>query len=101
TVYRYHIDLDGGQEYTGTDLKSGAQGGNLQEGLESLLSFLSAAGEAYAYRMRGRAGWISTEVSEDSNESLFEAPIPEWAHQNAHELSMHAIQLEEQQLIEE
>lgn len=41
TVYKYTIDLPGkGGSFEGTDLKSGRQGGDLREGLETLLCFL-------------------------------------------------------------
>ena len=51
TQYRYFVDLpNGGGEFEGTDLRSGCQGGDLREGLESLLTFLGACGEAVNYQ---------------------------------------------------
>lgn len=44
TRYRYYLD-DGELAYSSNDLSSGVGGGTLQEGLNSLLSFLSAAGK--------------------------------------------------------
>ncbi len=51
TRYLYFIDIDS-HEYDNDDLQSGCQGGTLQEGLESLLAFLIAAGESYDYFIR-------------------------------------------------
>jgi hypothetical protein len=71
--------LDPGHTYTARDLKSGCQGGSEREGMESLLSFLSAAAESYRY-------WKG--MKEDSNTDLFPEEICEWASQNADEISM-------------
>lgn len=92
TRYRYHIDLPNGKEHTGTDLKSGCGGGDLQAGMESLLSFLSAAAESYRYS--GMDG---------ENSDLFPEFICQWASDNSDAISMLAIELEETktQLIEE
>lgn len=89
TRYLWHIDLENGQEFSGDDLQSGCGGGSLQSGLESLLSFLSAAGEAYRYDMSHKRD------SEDSNASMFPSPVSEWAYQNSDELSMLALELQE------
>ena len=74
TRYLYHIDLPGGGSYHGDDLQSGCQGGNLQQGMESLLSFLSAA-------------------SYDSH--LFTASVNEWAKENEEDILDLAHQIEE------
>lgn len=81
TRYQWTIDLPSG-EFTGGDLQSGCQGGTLQEGFESLLSFLSAA---------------------SYDDGMFPEQINEWARQNSDELSMLAIEIEESEadLIEE
>jgi hypothetical protein len=94
TRYQYHIDLPNGEEHTGDDLQSGCQGGSLQEGLASLLSFLSACGESYGYSLRtGREG---------ENTDLFPANVAEWAYQNSDELSSLSCDFEETpDLIEE
>lgn len=98
TRYRYTIDLPDGYKcdtYANDDLQSGCGGGNLQEGIVSLLSFLSAAGESYAYLLRtGRYG---------DNDELFPSEVRRWAYENADELSMLALQIEESEtkLIEE
>lgn len=91
TRYRYHIDLEHGGEYSGTDLKSGCQGGTLQEGLESLLSFLGACAESYRYKgMNGE------------NSDLFPESIAQWASQNSDEIGMLQCELSETpNLIEE
>lgn len=85
-VYRWFIDLDG-QEFTDDDLKSGAGGGSLQDGLESLLTFLAACGEAVAYS--DRSG------HESENCDLFPREVAEWAAANRDELSVLAYELEE------
>ena len=83
TVYRYHIDIPG-HEYTGSDLRSGCQGGDLQSGMESLLTFMSACGESYAFTLRtGKQG---------ENTDLFPPAIAEWCYRHSDELSMLAIQ---------
>jgi hypothetical protein len=70
--------VDRGYTYTDGGLKSGCQGGTEREGMESLLSFLTAAAEAYRYTMRtGR---------ESDNSELFPAFVVEWAYQNDSEL---------------
>lgn len=92
TQYGCFIDLPDGSEYLIDDLRSGCQGGTIQEGLASLLAFLGAAAESYGYRMRtGRMG---------DNEDLFAAPVVEWAYQNSDEIGMLEIELSEKQLIE-
>ena len=88
--YEYWIDLDDGTEYHGDDLQSGCQGGSLQEGLQSLLSFLDACGEAYGYALRTRSALADTE-----NGELFPTAIAEWCYQNSDELGMLACVLEE------
>jgi hypothetical protein len=84
--YRYAIDLPG-FEHEADDLLSGCQGGNLQEGLESLLCFLGACGEAYYWRLRtGHGG---------ENIDLFPPKVGEWAYQHSDELAMLQLELEE------
>lgn len=84
TVYGCFIDLPDGSEHEVTDLRSGCQGGGLQRGFEDLLSFLSAAGESFAYA--GHDG---------ENSGLFPRPVTEWAAENRDELSMLLCDLEE------
>lgn len=84
TQYGIFIDLPDGSEHEVTDLRSGCQGGNLQEGMASLLSFLSAAAESYAYK--GMDG---------ENSDLFPQAVTEWAYQNSDEISMLALEIEE------
>ena len=84
--YCYHIDTPD-WEYTGADLKSGAGGGSLESGMESLLSFLSACGEAVAYSRRtGR---------ESENADLFPPHVAQWCHQNSDELSILQLEVSE------
>jgi len=87
TVYGTFIDLPDGTEHEVTGLRSGCQGGDLQEGFASLLGFLGAAAESYGYRMRtGRQG---------ENEDLFPAPVVEWAYQNSDEITSLEFEIEE------
>ena len=87
TIYGYSIRLDGlNPTHQGRDLKSGCQGGTERDGLASLLSFLTAAAEAYGYTMRtGR---------ESDNGDLFPPKIMEWAYLNDSEISLAAYEME-------
>lgn len=90
-VYSCFIDLPDGTEYEIADLCSGCHGGSLQEGFASLLGFLSAAGESFRYAgMKGE------------NSTLFPAPVTEWASENAEDIAMLGLEIEEtEDLIEE
>lgn len=92
TRYRYYIDTEPG--YTDDDLKSGCQGGNLQEGFASLLSFLSACAEAgYYHQCTGRSS---------DNIDLFPNFICDWAMERKDEIDALGIELEQSKtLIEE
>ena len=80
-----------GTKETSDDLQSGCQGGNLQQGFESLLSLLGAAGESYRYK-----------AMDGENSSLFPEPVTMWASLNISELEMASLELEENPgLIEE
>ena len=90
-AYTVHIDAPD-FSYTFHDLHSGVGGGDLQNGLESALSFLSAAGEDYRIHMG----------ENPSEEELFPVHVCEWAYQNSDELSMMQYVLEENKnMIEE
>lgn len=92
TVYHYYLDTPE-WEHDGSDLKSGVGGGGLQAGMESLLSFMSAAAETYRYRMHGQG---------DNDPDSFPPHVMEWCYQNDCELSMLALELNENpNLIEE
>lgn len=94
TIYKAFIDLPNGKEYAVNYLKSGCQGGTIQEGMESLLSFLGAAADSYAHRIR--TGCVS------ENEDLFEPEIVEWAYQNSDEITCLELELQEhKELIED
>jgi len=100
TRYQYHIDIFTGMaqepiEYSNDDIQSGCQGGNLLEGLSSLLSFLGAAAESYDYEQR--TGY------ESDNADLFPSEIVLWANENFNELSMLSCESDESKsvLIEE
>jgi hypothetical protein len=84
--YLYHIDLED-YAYTNHDLHSGCGGGNLQQGLESLLSFLDAFAEAC---------WYTTHQGHKSeNTDLFPDELKEWAMCNSNEFGMLRLELEE------
>jgi hypothetical protein len=92
--YIYYIDTPE-FKYEGDDLKTGCQGGDYQEAMESLLTFLSAAAESWARQMRSR------EWGEGENADLFPPMVMEWAYQYREEIEMIALELEESgQLIE-
>ena len=87
TRYKWTIDLNG-KCYSGDDLQSGCQGGNLLGGFISLVSFLSGFAESVSYAQRtGKDG---------DNIDLFPKGLREWAHQHSDELSMLECELEEQ-----
>jgi hypothetical protein len=86
TRYRYYIDGPN-WSYSNDDIRSGCQGGSLQEGLSSLLSFLAAFAEAVWYKER--TGGYS------ENAQLFPKRLQSWAVENSDELSMLSIELEE------
>lgn len=78
--YEYLLDLPNGLCHEGNDLQSGCHGGTLREGLESLLSFLMAAAEAYrSLTFQGRPS---------ENGGLFPDFIMEWAYLHDDELAM-------------
>lgn len=82
------VDVPALGEFTGNDL-AGWHG--LQGALESLCSFLSAAGESYRY-----AGM------EGENSDLFPEKLVEWAYLNSDELVLMTLELSETpNLIEE
>lgn len=84
--YHWFIDTQDG-EFEGNDLYSGAGGGCLQEGLESLLGFLGAFAEAHLYQNQtGR---------ESENADFFPVELADWAMQNADKISMMELDLQE------
>lgn len=91
-TWRYYIDLPTkgcfpNYTYENNDLRSGCQGGSIQEGLESLLSFLGAFAESIGYKARyGHGG---------ENADLFPSELAEWAVAHSDEIGMYAIMLEE------
>ncbi len=91
-----YIDLANGKSHTVDDLTLGmvqrTDAEAIQHYLESLCSFLAAAAESYAYRIRSGKKY---DQNDDSNEHLFPRRIVEWAHQHSDELSMLGIELEE------
>lgn len=83
--YRYYIDGPGLQ-YDNDDLKSGVGGGSLLQGLESLLSFMTAAAEAVRYNLNG---------GESDNSDLFPAWVMDWCYLHDEELQMASLELSE------
>lgn len=78
------------REESGDDLASGVGGGTLQQGFESMLSFLSA--------------FASATNPSSENHGLFPQSMREWAEQNSDEIELAWIDLNErrdEQLIEE
>ena len=93
TVYRWTIDLPDGSEHSGTDLRSGVGGGSLQDGLESLLSFLAACGESVSYRERtGRGG---------DNADMFPPAVGQWAAGCADDLALAESEITESPIFHE
>jgi len=87
TSYRYYIDTPE-WEHEGNGLESGVGGGGIQSGMESLLSFLYACGEAYRYKM-------AYPESEPENLDLFPPNVAEWCYLHSEELSMMELELQE------
>lgn len=94
-LYDVKIDLPD-SEWDVNDMKSGCQGGNLQEGFASLLCFLGAAAESYRYR-----GCDWDLVSQDDNAAMFPRSVVEWAYQHSDEISILEQEVNEIGLIEE
>lgn len=105
-VYRWELYLPRGlsgkgkraKTFVAADLKTGCQGGGLQEMFGALLSFLGAAAESlYWCEREGR------KVGPDDNASLFPLPVVKWARDNSDELDMLRCEIEErgETLIEE
>jgi len=94
TRYQYHIDIDGMPEFTDDDLESGCQGGSLNKGLASLLSFMSSAAESYSFQQRNDVSW-------NESEEMWPENITEWLDSVSDELSMAAYELEESNCIVE
>lgn len=101
--YRYWLDLetDGKRiEHYGEELSSGCNHG-LHNGLESLLSFLSACGESFGYRQRLNLEHTGDDRLDDQlddiddNANLFPIDVAEWCYQNSDELIMLACEIEE------
>lgn len=87
TLYRAWIDLPDGREFEIDAMKSGCQGGSIQEGMACLLTFLDAAAESRAYsRHTGEPG---------ENEDLFAPEVVTWADEHSDAISMLACEIEE------
>ena len=71
--FSYAIDLPGGFSHEAADLASGIGGCTLQGALVTLLSFFSAAADAYRYTQAG---------GDSDNSDLFPPEIMEWASDN-------------------
>lgn len=85
TIYKCFIDFPDGTKHEIKDLRSGCQGGTILEGFQSLLSFLSSAGESFNHkRMAGE------------NSDLFPQTITEWASNHIDELALMDFEINEQ-----
>lgn len=84
-VWQWHIDANG-TEYGGTDLSTGPQHTDNEDGyrqaLASLLVFLSAAAEAYRY-------------GTEDDDPIFPTPLAAWADQNDDEINTLIVEIEE------
>jgi len=86
-VFRWYIDLADGTEYSAADLRSGCQGCTTQEAFGTLLAFLDAYAEAIAWKERtGR---------DSENADIFPPGMRQWARENADELGMLRLEIEE------
>lgn len=88
--YYLDLELSNGKriDYHGNDLTGGDC--SLAGRLSSLLSLMSACGEAFGYATRNRLKLSDTECGE-----LFPRKIAEWCYQNSDELSMLSAEMEE------
>lgn len=83
-VYRWYIDIPAG-EFSEADLESPRD--CLQESFGTLLAFLDAAQESYAYGL--------TTGRETENKDLFPTPVVEWAYQHSSEIESLHCQLQD------
>lgn len=82
--WAYYLDLPDQPEHYGNDLSGRTC--DPHEMMATLLAFLEAAGEAYAYTQRtGR---------ESDNADLFPAAVAEWAYMHSDDLAMARMELE-------
>jgi len=87
TRYQYCIDHDK-NSHESNELFSGVMGGGLLDGMESLLSFLGAAADAYRYNMRGNG-------RKSDNSDLFPEWVMEWAYMNSSEIDCVKLDIED------
>lgn len=85
--YRWTIIRDGLRDETHDDIQSGCQGGNLRDGLSSLLTFLGAFAEANRPHYGERV--------DRENCDLFPECLADWACLHASEIKMAAAAIEE------
>lgn len=90
TEYGCFIDLPDGSSHEIDDLKSGCQGGELQEGFVSLLSFLGACAES-----RSHAERVGKNPMDGENSDLFPEAVGKWAQENDDEIAMMGCEIEE------
>jgi hypothetical protein len=86
TRYLWHIDLPD-KSFHDDDIQSGCQGGDLRQGLESLLSFLDACGESVLYGER--------HTVPGENAALFPPAVAQWASEHADAIGSVRIEIEE------
>lgn len=85
-AYHWQVNLPG-EVHGATDIHGPLTGRDPgpKSMLGTLVVFLEAAAEAYAYEMRGGTS---------ENRDLFPEPVTEWAYQHSDELAMLALDLE-------
>ena len=85
-VFEWIIVLPSGVRHSATDLCGALMGPEPteEEMLNTLFVFLGAAAESRQYRERGGREIIDR----DSNESMFPAPVVDWASENSDEISI-------------
>jgi hypothetical protein len=72
--------------------------GDIRKAMAAALGFLAASGESYQYRISVTK---KAEPDPDGNETLFPAPVPEWAYRFSDEISMAEYELENPEGTEE
>lgn len=88
------LDLPDGSEYKDSSMQSGCQGfygmgGRMQDIFAGFMSFLDAAAESYMYAENAYSN------DSDSNMSMFPQNVVEWAAENADEIGILRIEIEE------
>ena len=89
----FWLDLPDGAEHRISDYRPSRMCRDVVRVFDDILAFLSAAAEAYRYRVFVLR---ETEPSEDSNESLFPPNVVEWAYQNSSEIGCAQLDIQDE-----